>query len=439
MSQSHHRLPARIPVLLILALLAALPVGQPARADDWPQWRGPNRDARSAESGLLGSWPEGGPKKLWSASGFGVGYSSLAVAGGRIYTLGDLDAGQYLIAARQSDGGVLWKTKVGPALAHDFPGPRSTPTVAGNRACALGTEGDLVCVRSDDGKEIWRRNILTDFAGRQMKYGGQHYWRISESPLVDEGRVIVTPGAADALLVALDADTGKEVWRTKGAGSLGEKGDDGTAYSSAIVSNAGGVRQYVQLVGRGAVGVEAATGRLLWSYNRIANRTANIPTPIVKNDLVFVSTAYETGAALLKLAPGGGGITATERYFLPHDVFQNHHGNMILEDGVIYAGHGHNRGYPIAVEMQTGKVLWGPARNDGTGSAAVAWADGRMYMRYQNGLMVLVETTPEAYRQRGSFMIPDVRRESWSHPVIADGVLLLREQDRIHAYALKSP
>lgn len=307
-----------------------------AFAADWPQWRGPNRDGRSPEVRLLESWPDGGPARLWSAPGFGTGFSSLAVAGSRIYTMGDLADGQFLLAARESDGTAVWRVRVGPVFEHEYPGPRSTPTVANDRIFALGTEGDLVCVEAADGREVWRRNILDDFRGRQMRYQGTHYWRVSESPLVDGDRVIVTPGAQDALLVALDVSSGKEIWRTRVDRNLGPKGDDGAAYSSAVISNAGGARQIVQLVGRGAVGVDAGTGRLLWSYNAIANGTANISTPILSGDLIFVSTGYQTGAALLEIPRENANVV--ERYFLPHTTFQNHHGNMILDGGVLYAG-----------------------------------------------------------------------------------------------------
>jgi outer membrane protein assembly factor BamB len=417
----------------------AFTVAASTGADDWPQWRGPGRDGRSAETGLLREWPAGGPPRLWSAKGFGAGFSSVAVARGRIVTMGDLADGQYVLAARERDGAQLWRTRVGPVLEHEYPGPRSTPTVAGDRVYAVGTDGDLVCLGAADGRELWRRNILRDFAGRQMRYAGKYYWHVSESPLVDGDRVVVTPGAKTALLVALNAADGKERWRTRAEADLGPKGDDGAAYASAVISTAAGVRQYVQLVGRGAVGVDAASGRLLWSYNRIANGTANIATPLPEGDRVFVSTGYETGAALLQVSRADAGVGVTERYFLPPKTFQNHHGNMVLDAGVVYAGHGHRQGFPIAIDLAGGRVLWGPVRNAGQGSAAVAWADGRLYFRYESGLMMLIEAAPGAYRERGSFEIPDVRRESWSHPVIANGTLLLREQDQLHAYDLRAP
>jgi outer membrane protein assembly factor BamB len=271
-----------------------------------------------------------------------------------------------------------------------------------------------------------------------MRYSGTYHWGISESPLVDGDKVIVTPGSREALMAAFDAATGKEIWRTRVDADLGPNGDDGTAYSSIVISTAAGVRQYVTLVGRGAVGVDAASGRLLWHYNRIANGTANISTPVIAGNEVFVSTGYQTGAALLGLAKGPGGIGATERYFMSHTTFQNHHGNMVFDRGVVYAGHGHNQGFPIAIDLKSGRVLWGPTRNAGVGSAAVIWADGRLYFRYQNGLMVLAEATTSGYHERGSFLIPGVRRESWSHPVIANGRLLLREQDHIYAYELRA-
>jgi outer membrane protein assembly factor BamB len=420
---------AAVPALL-LALAAPLAAAQAA---DWPGWRGPHRDGKSAETGLLPAWKDGGPPLAWRASGLGGGFSSLSVVGERIYTMGDLDGKQHVLALDRKNGKVLWKTAVGPAWVDEYGGPRATPAVDGDRIYAMSTEGELVCLKAADGGKVWSRNLPRDFGGRMMTI-----WRFAESPLVDGDRVVVTPGVRDAALVALDKRTGEEIWRAK-IPALGEKGKDGAGYSSVVVSNGAGVKQYVQIFGRGAVGVEAATGRYLWGYNRIANDVANIPTPLVDGDHVFVSTGYGTGAALLKLVKSGSGVEAREVYFLPGDTFQNHHGNMVLHGGHVYAGSGHNKGFPISVKLADGAIAWGPVRNDGQGSAAVTFADGRLYMRYQNGLMVLVEATPEDYRELGSFEIPEVSHPSWSHPVIAGGKLYLREQDHLFVYDVAAP
>lgn len=428
-----HRPLRTVQLLLVLSLGS---IGA-ADASDWPGWRGPQRDGRSAETGLLGAWPEGGPPLAWKTTGLGAGFSSVSVADGRIYTLGDLDDGQYAFARKQSDGSPLWQTRIGPTWEDRFPGPRSTPTVDGDRIHVLGSEGDLVCLQAATGEVVWRRNLPKDFGGRLMQAMGRIDWRYAESPLIDGGRVIVTPGAADAALVALDKTTGEEIWRAA-VPALGERGADGAAYSSVVISNGAGVKQYVQFLGRGVVGIEADGGRFLWGYNRVANDVANIATPLVNGDHVFVSSGYGTGSALLKLtADGEGGVRAEEVYFLEANTLQNHHGGLILDRGTVYTGSGHNKGFPVAAKLATGVVAWGPVRNDGESSAALTYADGRLYFRYQNGLMVLVEATPEAYREHGSFMIPNVERESWPHPAIAGGHLLIREQDALYAYDLR--
>ena len=424
-----------LPLVGGLALLIGL--AGPSVAD-WPQWRGPNRDARSSDRGLLREWPAGGPPLLWRTSGLGVGYASLAVTGGRIFTLGDLGDDQFVIAL--SEGGELqWKSKIGPAWKDQYGGPRGTPTVDGGRVYAIGTEGDLVCLSAESGERVWHRSLPADFGGTVMFAGERYDWKFSESPLVDGDRVIVTPGTPEAALVALDRKTGKEIWRTA-IPHLGERGIDGAGYASVVISQGGGVRQYVQLLGRGLVGVAADSGRFLWGYNRVANHVANIPTPLVSEDLVFASTGYGAGAALIRLhGDGEGGVRAEEVYFVGPDTLQNHHGGLVLHDGHVYAGTGLNRGFPVALELATGKLAWGPVRNAGKNSTAVAYADGNLYLRYQNGLMVLVEATSEAYRERGSFMIPDVEKESWSHPVISGGRLYLREQDQLLVYDLRQP
>jgi len=259
----------------------------------------------------------------------------------------------------------------------------------------------------------------------------------SESPLVDGDRLVFTPGARAAALVAVDKKTGREVWRSA-IPDLGPAGKDGAGYSSIVISNAAGVKQYVQLLGRGLVGVRASDGKVLWGYNRVANGVANISTPIVRANWVFASTGYQTGSVLLELRASGDGVAAHELYFLDAKTFQNHHGGLVLVGNHVYAGHGHNKGFPICVDFVSGKVAWGgDIRNAGTGSAAVMYADGRLYFRYENGVVVLVEASPAGYAEKGSFTIPDVRDPSWAHLAIADGRLYVREQDAVYCYDVR--
>ena len=434
--------PSRIPftfrnagaAVAVSALLTAASLS----ADDWPQWRGPERNGKSAETGLLQEWPEGGPPLAWKSSGLGGGFSSLAVVGERIYTLGDLEDGQYAIGLSSADGRVLWKTHLGPTHVDEYGGPRSTPTVDGDRVFVLSTEGVLACLEAATGKEVWRRSLVEDFKAYLMKAMGSYDWKFAESPLVDGDKVIVTPGHVEAVMVALNKATGDEIWRTQGT-RLGPLGSDGAAYSSVVISEAAGVRQYVQFVGRGIIGVDAATGQLLWGYNKVANDIANIATPVVTGNRVFASSGYGTGSGLVEISKGQEGLVASEVYFLGADTVQNHHGGLILHDGVVYTGTGHGKGFPIAIKLDSGEVAWGPERNAGQGTAATIYADGRLYFRYQNGRMILAEATPEGYRERGTFEIPNVATFSWSHPVISGGKLYLREQDTLYVYDVRQP
>jgi outer membrane protein assembly factor BamB len=417
--------------LLAAAMLAA---AMDLSAADWPGWRGPNRDGQSAESGLMGEWPASGPPLAWKANGLGGGLSSVAVVGDRIYTLGDKDGTQQVLALSRKDGSLIWSAKVGAVWDDEYGGPRGTPTVDGDLVFALGSHGDLVCLDAATGKEHWRKNLEKDYSGRVMTV-----WKWAESPLVDGDRLVFTPGGPWAAMVAVDKRTGKVIWQTEEVPHLGANGRDGAGYSSIVISNGAGVKQYVQLMGRGLVGIRASDGKFLWGYNKVANNVANISTPVVRGNFVFASTGYQTGSALLELQKDGEGVKATELYFLPSTTFQNHHGGMVLVGNFIYAGHGHNKGFPICVDFVTGKVAWGgDIRNAGTGSAAVTYADGRLYYRYQNGVVVLVEATPDGYKEKGSFTIPNVKNPSWPALVIADGKLFVREQDTLYAYDVKA-
>ena len=415
------------------AILTISPRVQTASAavGEWPQWRGPARNGISPDTGLLKDWAQGGPALAWKSNGLGGGYASLAIAGGKIFTLGDRGDDQFVFGLNQADGKVLWSTKIGPAHHDEFGGPRGTPTVDGNMVYAIGTEGVLLALDAATGKEIWRKNLPSDLGGRMMSQ-----WKFSEPPLVDGPKLVFTPGGRNAGIVAVDKKTGKEIWRAA-IPDIGSRGADGAGYSGIVISEAAGVRQYVQLMGRGLVSVRADNGKFLWGYNRIANDVANIPTPIVQGDYVFTSTGYQTGAALLKITRSGAELKANEVYWLEPRVFQNHHGGFVLVGDYIYAGHGHNRGFPICIEFLTGKVVWGgDIRNGGAGSAAVTFADGNLYFRYQNGTMKLIEATPTGYKEHGSFDIPGANL-SWSHPVVIGGKLYLREQDNLYVYNVK--
>lgn len=402
----------------------------PVWAGDWPQWRGPHRDALSEETGLLPEWPAGGPRLLWNSKevnhgqGIGIGYSSVAIAQGRVFTLGDRQGKEYVFALDATTGKHLWATPISPA---EGDGPRSTPTVEGDRVYAVSRQGDLVCLSVADGRLLWHKNYKRDFQGRMMSS-----WHYSESVLIDGEKVIGTPGGDNATLVALNKYTGAVIW--KAAVPRG----GGAGYASPVVTEIEGLRQYITLLRSGIVGVAAEDGRFLWRYDRIGNGTANIPTPLVWDNLVFCSTAYGTGSALLRLHRQGQGIRVEEVYFLKGKVLQNHHGGLVRVGDYIYGGHGHNAGLPFCLHWKTGHFAWGPVRGPGEGSAAVVYADGNLYFRYENGVMALIEATPQRYHLRSQFRLPDyVGTPSWPHPVVAHGKLWIRGRDVLLCYDLR--
>ena len=416
---------------IVFPLCAAVLAGS-ARADDWPQWRGPNGDGHSAETGILKSWVDNPPKLLWMAEGMGNGYSSVAVSAGRAYTTGNLAEGQAVIAVDVKSGDVLWSKVITDKVPqHGYGGARSMPAVDGELLYVTTSDGSIACLTTD-GKKKWQKDFK-DWEGRMMSG-----WGYSESPLVDGDLVLCTPGGREAFMVALDKKTGRTKWKCE-VPEIGPKGKDGAGYSSIVISQAAGVKQYVQMTGRGVIGVRADDGKFLWSYNKVANGTANIPTPIVAGEHIFASTGYGTGSAMIRLKKkGNSGVEAEELYFLKPKTLQNHHGGMVLHNGYIFAGHGHGDGRPICVDVESGDVMWGPEKGAGHGSAAIIYADGHLVYRYQSGHVALIEATEEKYKLKGVFMPAHQEKESWAHPVIANGLLYLREQDKLMCYQLNT-
>jgi outer membrane protein assembly factor BamB len=383
---------------------------------DWPQWRGPNRDGKSPETALLKSWPAGGPKRVWKSTGLGEGYSSFAVVGERLYTQGQRGNQQFVMAFDTATGKKLWETQAGTSFRERRGhGPRGTPTVEGNRLWALSADGALVCLDAATGRRIWGFNVVEKHGGRVIN------WGMSESPLIDGNLLIVMAGGSGAGIVALDKSNGNLVWKSQ---------SDEPGYSSAIAFDLGGVRQIATFTGDAAVGLAMKNGELLWRYPKVANGTANIATPIFHDGHVFVSSDYGTGCALLKLTPAGGGVKASEVYF--NRDMRNHYSTSVLVGDHLYGFSGQ---ILTAMKLSTGEVAW---RDRSVGKGSVAYADGHLYCLSENGVVGLVEATPQAYREKSRFEIPRGEFPTWTPPVIANGRLYLREQDNLYCHDIKN-
>lgn len=408
-----------MPTRSLLSAIGLCVLVSTARSADWPQFRGPSRDGVSQEKGLLQSWPEKGPPLAWTAKGLGGGYSTVSVSGDRIYTLGNKGKDSHVVALGRTDGKVLWSSPVGPAGGS----LGCTPTVDGDHVYALGQMGDLVCI-DKDGKRVWHRQLEKEFGGQK---GG---WNYCESPLVDGDRLIVTPGGKDATMVALNKRAGETVWKCALPVKHTEAG-----YSSVVVAEVGGVKHYVQLLNGGLVGV-STDGRFLWKYEKLGPNTANIPTPIVIGEYLFGSAGYGKGAAMLKLKADGKDVSVEEVYFRKE--LTNKHGGVIRVGDYLY-GDTDDQGKPFCAEVKTGKVLWKRSEEGtGRGSAAVTYADGRLYFHYDNGTVALVEASPTGYKEVGSFQAPKRSGPSWAHPVVCDGRLYIREGDTLYCYDVRA-
>jgi outer membrane protein assembly factor BamB len=386
-------------------------------AADWPQWQGPDRTRISKETGLLKEWPASGPPIVWTATGLGSGYGSMAVVGDRVFVQGTRKRDSVVIAFNRADGKELWSKALGSSADDDRgSGPRGTPTVDGDRLYVLTENGNLACLKID-GTEVWQRNVLRDFRGSQLQ------WLISESPLVDGPHVIVSPGGSGAGMVKLDKMTGKTVWTAKDL-------SDPAGYSSIIAADIQGVRTYMTFTSAAAVGVRASDGKLMFRYPKAANNTANIATPIFSNNKVFFTSAYGTGGGLLDLTARNGEVAANEVYFT-HEM-RNHHGGVVLVDGYLY---GFSDAILTCLEFATGKLMW---RNRSVGKGSVTFADGRLYIQGENNVVGLADATPSGYRETGHFSIPDKGLPSWAHPVVSDGRLYVRNQDVLITYDIKA-
>lgn len=385
----------------------------------WTQYGGPNRDNVSPERGLLARWPAGGPELKWTADNLGEGYSSVSMSeDGQLFTMGSRGDDELTICLDVNTGREIWSQRTGRTFREgQGNGPRGTPTIDGDRVYSLGGNGDLACLKRAQGDVVWQGNILSNYGGDNI------VWGISESVLIDGNQAVFTPGGKTGTMVAVDKLTGKEIWRSMVPGS------PQAAYSSIVPIDVGGVRQYVNFVHTAVVGIDARSGQTLWGNQSPANDTANCSSPIALGDYVFAASGYGTGGTLIQLAAIRGKVNAREVYHT--NQMKNHHGGMVVVDGYLY---GTDEKILTCIELRTGMIQW---ENRSVGKGAVVYADGHIILRGEEGPVAMFAASPNAYEEQGRFEPPRSNRPAWAHPVVANGCLFLREQDKLYCYQLK--
>jgi len=404
--------------VLLLALMVCFGVAtqamaqSAAQAANWPQWRGPNRDGISKETGLLKQWPTEGPALVWKATGAGRGYSSFSVANGKLYTMGLRGDREFVIAFDVATGKESWATAHGGAFRNDRgDGPRGTPTLDGDRVYALGGDGDLSALDARTGKLVWTKNVLKEFGGSNIT------WGISESPLVMGNKLLVNAGGPGASIVALNKSDGSLIWKSQ---------SDKAGYSSAMPLELNGISQVVFFTADRAVGLDVKDGRLLWEYGKPSNDVANVATPIIRANRVFISSDYGTGGGVVEIKPDN---KAQEIWFSKD--MRNHHSSSVLIGDYLY---GFSSNILTAMRFDTGEVVW---RDRSVGKGSLVYADGNLYCLSEKGVVGLVEAVPTGYKEKGRFRIPEDSLPTWTHPVVAGGRLYLRDQDTIYAFDVK--
>lgn len=416
-----------IALFLILVVISPL---SPSAADDWMQWKGANRDNISSSVGLIRQWPEGGPKLLWQSNELGGGYSNLIFYEDYMYTLGDIDGFTQLVALNRSNGKVVWTCKIDSqrpaANAFSYPGPRSTPATDGAYIYAVTEHGILLCADLKTGKELWRKDYRKDYNGSAAVNSLNFSWGYSESPLLIDDKIIVTPGGDEGAVVALDKKTGKLIWRST------ERGGE-SSYASITPVIIGNVRQLLALTSLNVFGLDIETGKVLWDTPFENEREILCTDPVVQKDVLFVTCAYNVGSRAYRIKKKADGSFAIEQIYDAKRIDNKNHG-LILRDGYLYSST--ERRQLVCLDIATGAVLWKHERING-GKVALAFADGLLFCRGENGEITLVEDNPKEYVEKGTFMQPErTDCNAWTYPLIIEGKMYIRDQQKLFCYSL---
>lgn len=400
-----------------VVLLTVLVVVSAVEAADWTQFRGPSRDGTSSETGLLKEWPKEGPKELWSVDGLGTGYASVAVANGLVFTTG-LVGDDGCLFAFDLQGKPKYKVNYGPEWtdSRNYPSARTTPTIDGDRLYLMSGQGRIACHDARTGKPIWHIDTLEKLKGRNIR------WGIAESPLIDGEKVICTPGGPDATIVALNKMTGETIWTSKGL-------SEASAYCSPILIERGPNRLIVTLVEKSLVGVDANTGKVLWTTPHEVSYDIQAVSPAYGDGVIYITNGYNHGSFGFQLSPDG---TSVEQKWAEKSL-DVHHGGVVLVGGNIH-GAGTD-GTWSCIDLATGKVEF-TGKHVGKGS--VIYVDGMLYGYGEKGQVGLIRIKPDGYELTSSFRVQKGSKEHWAHPAISDGRLYIRHGEVLMCYDIKA-
>jgi outer membrane protein assembly factor BamB len=405
-------------ILVCLTFFSTISLAQEAT-----QWRGENRDGNYNETGLLKTWPADGPKLLWHTETLGDGYASVAVDEKRVYTAGSL-AGKGNIFAFSPDGLLQWNTVYGDEFIESFPGTRSTPLVNDGKVYLMSGFGKIVCLSADKGAELWAVEVLKDSLDKSRKYDGENLkWGITENLLIDGDKLFCTAGGGENNVIALNKNSGKLIWSSKGNSEI-------SAYCSPMLITVAGRKILVTMTQKSILGLDAETGKKLWSHEQVNQWSVHANTPLYSDGYLYCVSGYGCGGVMLKLSADG---TSVEKAW-KNEVLDSRMGGIVLFDGKIY-GMGDKVKGLHCLDWKTGKELAFDKMNNKFGS--IISADGMLYIYDETGEVSLVEPTADGFKKISGFKVPYGTAQHWAHPVIANGRLYIRHGNSMMVYGLK--
>ena len=420
-----------LPFFVMVSML--IMTGMSVMAQDWTQFRGPNREGIVTGVNLNLDWSAKKPALLWTFRQAGSGYSAPTITGTTLFCQGGADNKDFAFALDTQTGNLKWKQELGEiAILERGDGPRGSVTIDGDKLYLVRGGGQIHCLNASDGKILWQKDFKTELGGKLMSK-----WGFSESPLVDGNLVICSPGGSEGTIIALDKNTGAVVWRAK------ELTDD-ASHSSPIVAEVGGIRQYIQQTNKGVAGISAKDGKLLWKVDNSAYKVAVIPTAIFNDNMVYITNGYTGGCMGIQLSKEGEGIKAETIYSNIRDI-SCQHGGVVLVNGLLYGHSDSPSNSWVCQNMKTGEIVWKQSDRDvAAGKGSILRVNDRfILLNMRNGLSVVAEASTEGWKELGQLEIPERTKivtrdnEVWTHPVVANDKLYIRDHDLLFCFDMK--